>query len=227
MRRDFVIADGFRGPGPLPRLQRRRARHRPGRLVRRGRGEGLPRRRRPTLPTICGTGPRGLRRQRVGHGRAHARPTAARRSIVGPDSEPEPRLRRLLPLARPRPDHVRARPARDDPADRRDVLPRRARRQQLAAYEKTNPVAGEGWIPRRRRPACSRGASPSASTTTARPRSSTAASRSRCPGSTSPPRSPTSSARTTRSPSRKSSSPPPSTPPRNAQRTCVTQLPIR
>ena len=55
MRQDFVIADGLPRPGPLPRLQRRRAGHRRGRLVRRGRGEDLPRRRR-RLPTICGTG---------------------------------------------------------------------------------------------------------------------------------------------------------------------------
>ena len=145
LRRDFVIADGLRGPGPLPRLQRRRAGHRPRRLVRRGRGEGLPRRRHRPADDLRHRA-RGLRRQRVGHGRAQRARTAARRSSVGPRDRAEPRLRRLLPLARPRPGHVRARPAGHDPADRRDVLPRRARRPSSRSTSATNPVAGEGWI---------------------------------------------------------------------------------
>ncbi len=68
-KRDFVIVDGLEGPGSVPRVRDRRARHRRGRLVRRGRGEGVPRRRRRP-PDDLRHRPRGLRRQRVGDGRA-------------------------------------------------------------------------------------------------------------------------------------------------------------
>ena len=55
--------------GPLPRLQRRRARDRSGQLVRRRRGEGVPRRRHRPADDLRYRA-RGLRRQRVGARRA-------------------------------------------------------------------------------------------------------------------------------------------------------------
>ena len=151
------------------------------------------------LPTICGTGLEDYVGSAWGMGAHHAAPYGGAPLIVAPATAgaAQPRLRRLLPLAPARPDHVRARPAGDDPADRRHVLPGRARRPSSRRTSATNPVAGEGWIAQPRARACWRGASPSGSTTTARPPSSTAPSRSRCPASTSPPRSPTSSGATT------------------------------
>ena len=58
-----------RRAGSVPRLRDRRPRDRRGRLVRRGRGEGVPRRRRRAADDLRHR-PRGLRRQRVGDGRA-------------------------------------------------------------------------------------------------------------------------------------------------------------
>ena len=113
LRQDFVIADGLEGPGPVLRLQRRGAGDRRRRLVRRGRGEGLPRRRR-RAPHDLRHRPRGLRRQRVGHG--PVRLALQRRAAAGegggasrrPDHGGQPGPRRLLPLAPARPDHVRS-----------------------------------------------------------------------------------------------------------------------
>ena len=63
--------------------------------------------------------------------------------------------------------------------------------EELAAYERTNPPAGRGW-PVTLRPVSSQAASPSESMTTAPPRSSIVLSRSRCRGWRSGLRSPTS-----------------------------------
>ena len=117
-------------PGPLPRLCRRHSLHRPRRLVRRRRGEGLQGRRH-RLPNHLRHRTRGLRRFRVGHGPACVVlcRLATRRSAGGREpGDVEPRLPRLLPLARARPDHVRARDEGDDSADRlRPVLARPGR----------------------------------------------------------------------------------------------------
>ena len=140
-KRDFVITEGLQGPGPLPRLRGGRAGDRPRQLVRRGRGEGLQgRRHRP--PHDLRHRPRGLRRLGVGHGPARRalrrRPPRAQRAGQGGRGHGHPaRLRELLPLARARPDHVRARPQGHDPADRRHVLP-------------AGPGGREGGLRRRR-----------------------------------------------------------------------------
>ena len=77
------------------------------------------------------------------------RPTAARRWSIGPGRRRRrwrrPRLRRLLPVARGRPDHVHA-PICGSPSSR-SAPPSSAAGQEaeLAAYEQTHPVAGDGW----------------------------------------------------------------------------------
>ena len=63
---------------PVRRLQRRRARARRGHVVRRGRAEGVPRRRRG-VPHDLRHRPRGLRRERVGPRDAITSTTRARR----------------------------------------------------------------------------------------------------------------------------------------------------
>ena len=126
---DFVIAEGLRGPGRFlgcavgVRVIDHASWY--------GEGEVKVYRDGDTdLPTICGTGLEDYVGTRLGHGRAPralrrraARAQRARRRRGGDGRAA--RLRRLLPLARARPDHVRARPQGHDPADRRDVLHRR------------------------------------------------------------------------------------------------------
>ena len=185
---------------------RRRPRDRRGRLVRRGRGEGVPRRRRRAADDLRHRA-RGLRRQRVGHGRAQRARTAARRS-ASVRARPRPaRLRRLLPLARARPDHVRDRPAGHDPADRREVLPAR-RRGHARGVRDDEPGRGRG-LALRRRAAIPRVGHRRAGRRLLRdvlrvlPAPATGA-----PRSTSPPRSPTSNAARGRPPIRWRRSPP-------------------
>jgi hypothetical protein len=106
MRRDFVIASGLRGPGRFVGCA-------VGvRVLDRGLwyGEGEVKFYRDgdvDHPTICGTGPRGLRGYGVGSRcaqfalrRRADRRTATRRRVA--------HVRRVLPLAPPRSDHVRA-----------------------------------------------------------------------------------------------------------------------
>ena len=166
-----------RGPArarPLPRLRRRHPGHRPRHLVRRGRGQGVPRRRHRPADDLRHRA-RGLRRHARGAWARHHAPYAGApldRPRAGADAEgmgAAARLRRLLPLARARPDHVRARPEGHDPADRRRRSSRRDRRRAERAT-RPNPAAGDGLVTEERARACSRGASSSASTTTARPR---------------------------------------------------------
>ena len=81
-QRDFVIADGLRGPGRFLGCV-------VGvRVIDAGNwyGEGEVKVYRDgdtDLPDHLRHRPRGLRRHGLGHGRAHARPTAARRSVRG------------------------------------------------------------------------------------------------------------------------------------------------
>ena len=112
-------------PGPLPRLRRRRPRaSTPAILVRRGRGEDLPRRRRRSRPSAA----RGSRTTSAARGAwaRTTRRTAVRRSASCRAARPgaEAGLRRLLPMARARPDRCSSTSCGHDPADRRDVLPR-------------------------------------------------------------------------------------------------------
>ena len=88
-KRDFVIVDGLEGPGRFLGLRDRRPRHRRRRLVRRRRGQGLPRRRR-RAPDDLRHRPRGLRRQRVGDGRARRAVRRARRSTSVPQVPTSP-----------------------------------------------------------------------------------------------------------------------------------------
>ena len=161
------------------------------------------------LPTICGTGLEDYVGSAWGMG-AHTRPTAARRSShrLGQRGARAARLRRLLPLARARPDHVRDRPAGHDPADRREVLRRRAGGRARGVRAHATRSRARAGIRDVEAGDASRGASPSASTTTARRPTCTAASRKRCRASTSPPRSPTSNAARGRPPTRWRPSPP-------------------
>ena len=148
---------------------------------------------------------RGLRRQRVGHGRARARRTAVRRSIVeSGHAARTPTSSASTAGTSPTRSCSSATCGSRSSRSARCSSPH-GQEAELAAYEQTNPVAGEGWLRDVGARRCSRGASPNGSTTTARPRTSTASSRSRCPASTSTPRSPTSSAATTRTRSRKKS----------------------
>ena len=176
MGRDFVIADGPEGPGRFlgcvvgVRVHRRRL------VVRRGRGEGVPRRRhRP--PDDLRHRARGLRRQRVGHGRAPraVRGRAARgRTDGAPTARSRSRasrVRRLLPLARRRSDRVHRRAAGHDPADRDAHASRPApARSSRRSRRRTRRPATAGCAAC---PGSRRSGSTSASTTTARPRSST------------------------------------------------------
>ncbi len=82
-RRDFVIAEGLRGPGRFLGCVVGVRVIDEGDVVRRGRGEGVPRRRRRAAHDLRHR-PRGLRRQRLGHGARTPRRTAARRSSLGP-----------------------------------------------------------------------------------------------------------------------------------------------
>ena len=101
-------------------------------------------------PTICGTGLEDYVGSAWGMGAHHA-PYAgapldvrrARRVVLL-----DPRLRRVLPLARRRPDRLHRRVARHDPADRHARLPRRARKTTMDAYLASNPPAGAGWAQR-------------------------------------------------------------------------------
>ena len=68
-QRDFVITEGLRRTGPLPRVRGRRTGDRSRQLVRRGRGEGVPRWRHRPAHDLRHR-PRGLRRLSVGHGPA-------------------------------------------------------------------------------------------------------------------------------------------------------------
>ena len=123
-----------RGPGPVPRLQRRRPRARPVRLVRRGRGEGVPRRRRRRCPTICGTGLEDYVGSAWGMG-AHARALrrrAARRDRGRGTSRSPAAATPTSSASTAGTCPTRSCSTRDlrgdDPADRRQVLPRPARR---------------------------------------------------------------------------------------------------
>ena len=115
LRDDFVIADGLAWPGPVPRLQRRHQGHRRRRLVRRRRGEDLPRRRHRSADDLRHR-TRGLHRQCVG---ARPAPRSLRRRagdrLAQPGHHAAERIRRgadfveLLPLAhRPIPSCSRA-----------------------------------------------------------------------------------------------------------------------
>ena len=140
------------------------------------------------LPTICGTGLEDYVGSAWGMGAV--RLALQRRAAAGEggrgarrsDREGNPDLARLLPVARARPDHVRARPEGDDPADRLGVLRRRPGGRARGVRE-DEPGRRRGLEARHRR-ACTPGASPSGSTTTAPRRTSTAPGPRRWPGST-------------------------------------------
>ena len=86
--------------------------------------------------------PRGLRRQRVGPGRATRAYAGAPLDVRAPRTrrlDANPDFVGLLPLAPARPDHVRARSPRDDPADRRRGVLRPARRPSSRPYEADQP----------------------------------------------------------------------------------------
>ena len=152
------------------------------------------------LPTICGTGLEDYVGSAWGLGRCHSTLSGAP-LVVHPGSGAgggplagQPRLRRLLPLAPPGPDHVQRRPARDHPADRREVLRGRSGgRARGLRSRRTRSPARAGTAGSRR--GCWPGASPNGSTTTARRRTCTAPRSKRCRASTSPPRPPTSTRR--------------------------------
>ena len=122
MRRDFVIAEGFVGPG------RYLGCNIGVRVIDGGQwyGEGEVKVFRDgdtDLPTICGTGLEDYVGSAWGMGAHQGLYGGAPLLVRAPTGEREhARLRRLLPLAHPRPDHVRHRPASHDPADRRHVV---------------------------------------------------------------------------------------------------------
>ena len=159
------------------------------------------------LPTICGTGLEDYVGSAWGMG-AHSAPYGGAPLVIGEPAGPmQPDFVDVLPVARARPDHVRDRSPGHDPADRREVLPARwrgrargvrAHRTRWRERAGSTTTSGDS----------SRGASPSASTTTARCRTSTAGARKQCRASTSPPRWPTSNAARGRRPTRWRPSPP-------------------
>ena len=147
-RRDIVITDGLRGPGRFLGCVVGVRVIDQGDVVRRGRGEGVPRRRRRPAHDLRHR-PRGLRRQRLGDGRArHAvrRRTAGRRP--GGGSGPlagQPEFVGFYRWHLPDPIMFTQRPAGHHPADRR----RRSspgRRRSWPPTSSTNPPAGAGWM---------------------------------------------------------------------------------
>ena len=156
LRSDFVITEGLAGPGAFPRVQPGGPGPRRGHVVRGRRGEGVSRRRHHQ-PHHLRDWAGGLRRQRLGHGRPRhpvwrvhprrSRPRCHRAAVTT-------RLRRPVPLARPRPDHVCHRPQSDRTADRGGSLPsrpggrdgrhrgrREARRPGVATHAVRSPSA--------------------------------------------------------------------------------------
>ena len=78
-KRDFVIAEGLRRTGPVPRLRGGRAGDRPRQLVRRGRGQDLHATATPTSPRSAAPGWRTTSARR-GAWASTTRPTRARTS---------------------------------------------------------------------------------------------------------------------------------------------------
>lgn len=127
-RRDFVIAEGLRGPGRFLGCV-------VGvRVIDDGMwyGEGEVKIYRDgdrAFPTICGTGLEDLCRQRLGawppSGAVRRRAPLCRSRQRWTRTKPEPELRGILPLASRRSRDVPARAARDDPADRSHHVSRR------------------------------------------------------------------------------------------------------
>ena len=192
-RRDFVIVDGLEGPGRFLGCN-------VGvRVIDAGDwyGEGEVKVYRDgddELPDDLRHRARGLRRQRVGHGRAQPRPTEARRSTsvrARPD-QPEfvsfYRWHVLDPI-------MFTRPEGHDPADRRDVLPAGPGGGSSRSTSGRIPVGGRGLAVRRDGSGHARVGHRRTRRRLLRDRVRVLhATRSRCRGSTSPPRSPTSNA---------------------------------
>ena len=172
-RRDFVIADGLRGPGRFlgcnvgVRVIDAADWYGEGEVKVYRDGDD-------DLPTICGTGLEDYVGSAWGMG-AHTRALrrrAARGAARAGRARPA-RLRRLLPLARARPDHVQ-RPtcgSRSSRSARCSSRPaRKPSSRSTSGRTRSRARAGTATSG----PGCSRGASPSGSTTTARPRTCTA-----------------------------------------------------
>ena len=172
MKRDFVIAEGLEGPGRFLgcNVGVRVIDHADWY----GEGEVKIFRDGDTdLPTICGTGledyvgsgvghgpaPRALRRRAAHRSARRARTRRAwARSPTSSASTAGTCPTRSCSSATSGSPSSRSAPSSSSPGQE----------AELEAYEQTNPVAGEGWLTRRSARRCSRGASPSGSTTTAR-----------------------------------------------------------
>ena len=148
LRRDFVIADGFRGPGGSS-VQRRRAHHRRRRLVRRGRGQGVPRRRHRPAHDLR-TGLEDYVGSAWGLGRFHSASSGAP-LVLSPNGEAGPvgtqpdmvgfyRWHLADPIMFEREVRVTI-----QQIGAKGFAP--GQEAELEAYSRTNPVAGNGCAP--------------------------------------------------------------------------------